>query len=112
MTEPIVEAARHAVRAVAPNAAEVPYATRKPSSPSTMWKLFHYSVGGDYVVGIGTFTRHATLFFYRGTELADPDRLLEGRGKQFRSVTLRSPKDVERPGVQRLLHQAFQLAGA
>ncbi|HEX6350964.1 MAG TPA: DUF1801 domain-containing protein [Candidatus Dormibacteraeota bacterium] len=106
-----MEAAREAVLAVAPQASEAPYASKRPSSPSTMWKLTRFGDARGHVVGIGTFHRHATLFFFRGVELEDPDRILEGGGKQFRSVTLRSPEDARRPQVTRLLKQAFQRGG-
>jgi len=52
---PIVQAARRAVKAAAPHAKEVAYQSKPPRSKSAMWKLVHYSVGDEYVVGIGTF---------------------------------------------------------
>lgn len=75
-----------------------------------MWKLARYSAGEDYVIGIGVFRDHATVYFYRGRELDDAAGLLEGSGKQFRSITLRSPADARRSAVTRLVRQAFRLA--
>jgi Domain of unknown function (DU1801) len=107
---PIVEAALQSVRSVAPDSAEVTYQSSRPRSSSAMWKLVHYRVGGAYVAGIGTFTKHSSLFFYRGRELDDPDGLLEGSGKDTRFVTLRTPADAKAAAVQLLLRQAFELA--
>ena len=76
-----------------------------------MWKIARYAVDGDNVAGIGTFTDHATLWFYRGRELNDPSALLEGGGKDSRFITLRSPADAERPAVKRLVREAFRLGG-
>ena len=111
-TRPIVEAALKTVRAAAPGAEEVAYQSHRPNNPSTMWKLVHYRFPGakNYVAGIGTFTSHATLFFYRGPELPDADGMLEGGGKDMRHVTLRTASDAQTPAVKRLLRAAFEMA--
>lgn len=75
-----------------------------------MWKLARYAVGGKNVVGIGTFPKHSNLFFYRGRELDDGSGLLQGGGKEMRSITLRAPADVEKPEVVRMVRKAFKLA--
>ena len=112
-TRPIVEAALKTVRAAAPGAEEVAYQSHRPNNPSTMWKLVHYRLPGakNYVAGIGTFTSHATLFFYRGRELDDGSGLLQGSGKDTRFVTLRSASDAARPEVKRLIRNAFKVGG-
>lgn len=109
-TRPMVRAVRQAVKAIAPAAEEVPYQSTRPSSPSTMWKLAKYTAGGEDVCGVGVFSAHANLYFYRGRELSDPRKLLAGSGKEMRSVTLRTAADVESPAVKALLRQAFRLA--
>src|SRR2546429_8377439 len=81
---PIVQAARRAVRTAAPHAKEVAYQSKPPRSKSAMWKLVRFSVGDDYVVGIGTFSTYAAIFFTRGRELDDGSGLLEGSGKDAR----------------------------
>jgi hypothetical protein len=108
---PIVQAARRTVRTVAPKADEISYQSRPPRSSTYMWKLVRYAVDGENVVGIGTFPRHSTLFFYRGRELDDGSGLLEGSGKDSRFIRLRTPGDAERPAVKQLLRKAFKLGG-
>jgi hypothetical protein len=108
---PTVKAAIRTVKAVAPKADEVVYRSRPPRSKSAMWKLVRYAVDGAYVVGIGTFTDHATLFFYRGRELDDGSGMLQGSGKDTRFITLRAPADAERPAVKRVVRKAFKLGG-
>jgi len=76
-----------------------------------MWKIVRYAAGGANVVGVGTFTDHATLWFYRGRELDDGSGMLQGSGKDSRFLTLRSPADAARPAVKRLVRRAFQLGG-
>jgi hypothetical protein len=108
---PIVQAARRTVKAAAPKADEISYQSQPPRSSSYMWKIVRYAIDGENVVGIGTFPRHSTLFFYRGRELDDGSGLLEGSGKDSRFITLRAPADAERPAVKQLLRKAFKLAG-
>jgi len=109
---PIVQAARRTVKAVAPKADEISYQSQPPRSSSYMWKLVRYAVDGENVVGIGTFPRHSTLFFYRGRELDDGSGLLVGSGKDSRFITLRTPADAERTAVKRMVRKAFKLGGS
>jgi hypothetical protein len=76
-----------------------------------MWKLARYTVDGENVVGLGTFSRHSSVFFYRGRELDDPAGLLQGSGRNTRFVTLRAAADAGRPAVKKLLRDAFRLGG-
>ena len=107
---PTVEAAIKAVRDAAPQAEEIPYQMEAPRSERMMWKIVRFAVDGENVVGVGTFPRHSAMFFYRGRELAAEEGLLQGSGKDTRFVTLRSPADVARPELRRLLRDAFQLS--
>jgi hypothetical protein len=107
---PIVKAAITTVKEAAPNADEIVYRSQAPRSKSAMWKLVRYAVNGANVVGVGTFTDHSTIFFYRGRELDDETGLLHGSGKDSRFITLSSPSDPERPAVKRLVRQAFKIA--
>ena len=106
---PTVKAARRMVRSLAPKAEEIVYKMQQPSSKTMMWKLARYAVGGETVLGIGTFSDHSTIFFYRGRELDDGSGLLQGGGKEARFISLRTPEDVERPQVQQMVRKAFKL---
>ncbi|TMC46858.1 MAG: DUF1801 domain-containing protein [Chloroflexi bacterium] len=106
---PTVNAARRMMKAIAPNAREIAYQSNPPRSKSAMWKLARYSLGEDYVAGIGTFSTYATIFFYRGRELDDGSGLLEGSGKDARFTRLRTPTDAERPALKRIVRKAFAL---
>src|SRR5205807_2081299 len=81
-----------------------------PRSKSAMYKIARYTVGGVNVVGVGAFTNHSALYFYRGRELDDGSGLLQGGGKDSRFVTLRSPADAGRPAIRSLVRKAFKLA--
>jgi len=107
---PTVKAAIKTVKEIAPKADEIAYRSQPPRSKSAMWKLVRYAVDGTNVVGIGTFSNHSAMFFYRGRELDDEGGLLKGSGKDSRFITLTSASDAERPAVKRLLKQAFKIA--
>ena len=109
---PIVEAASKTVRAVAPDAEEIPCLTQKPRSPSMMWKLVRYAIDGEVVVTLGTFTKHASMFFARGSEIEDEKGLLEGTGKSLRYITLRTPSDAKGAAVKAILRKAFALVAS
>ena len=110
-TRTTVQAAIKTVKAVAPDAEEIAYRSSAPRSKAMMWKIVRYAVDGANVVGIGTFSNHSALFFYRGRELDDGSGLLHGSGKDSRFITLRAPADAEQPVVKRLVRNAFKLAG-
>lgn len=52
---------------------------------------------------IGLTKSYVQLGFFYGTELPDPDGLLEGTGKMLRHIKLRSVADVQRPAVRAML---------
>ena len=106
---PTVQAARRTVKAIAPNAKEIAYQSEPPRSMSTLWKIVRFTVDDEPVVGIGTFPRYATLYFYRGREIDDASGLLEGSGKDMRFTRLRTPADAAQPTVRRLVRKAFAL---
>ena len=108
---PTVQAARRTVKAMAPVAREITYRSQPPRSSRSMWKIVRYAVEDGFVVGIGTYRSYASLFFYRGRELDDGSGMLEGAGKDMRFIRLRTPTDLERPAVKRVLRKAFRLGG-
>lgn len=62
---------------------------------------------GDVVFSIACFPRWVRLFFFHGADLEDPDGLLEGTGKQVRSLKLSSLAVLDDPKVQALMAQAL-----
>jgi hypothetical protein len=107
---PTVKAAIQTVEEAAPKADQITYRSTPPRSKSAMYKIVRYAVDGANVVGVGTFTNHSALFFYRGRELDDGSGLLQGSGKDSRFLTIRSPADAQRPAVKSLVRRAFRLA--
>jgi hypothetical protein len=65
----------------------------------------------DGICHIGVFTRHVTLMFMAGVDLADPSGVLRGAGRTMRHVPIRSAADLARPEIRALLKEARAHAG-
>jgi hypothetical protein len=53
--------------------------------------------------------KHVTFGFLRGTSLPDPDKLLEGTGKNLRHVKLYSTEELRKPALKKLILAAARL---
>jgi hypothetical protein len=106
----MVQSARRAVMAAAPEATETACQSKPPRSKRPMWKIARYFVGEIEFAAIGTFSTHAHLYFRRGVEIDDGSGLLEGKGKKLRSIRLDTPLDAARPEVKRIICRASELA--
>jgi len=60
----------------------------------------------DAFVSIAGYPRWVTLFFLDGKALDDPAGLLEGQGKQVRSIRLEDASQLNAPEVEALISQA------
>jgi hypothetical protein len=65
----------------------------------------------DGICYIGVIKDHVNLGFLRGSELADPQRILEGTGKQMRHIKIRNMSDLQRPAIRAYLQEACERAG-
>ena len=66
-----------------------------------------YGYDGWGMAALGPYTKWVSLMFMRGTDLEDPEGLLEGTGKKMRHVKLRSLEGLgERRGALVSLIQA------
>lgn len=63
---------------------------------------------GDAAFGyVDAFKAHVNVGFYRGAELRDPARLLEGTGRSMRHVKLRPERDVDAAALAELVGAAY-----
>jgi hypothetical protein len=60
----------------------------------------------DAVFSIALFPRWVNLFFLRGAALPDPHKLLQGSGKQARSIRLQNIELLDQPEVLALMDAA------
>jgi hypothetical protein len=62
---------------------------------------------GDAAFGyVNVFTAHLNVGFFRGAELADPERLLEGTGRFMRHVKLGAGREVDAAALTTLIDTA------
>ena len=60
----------------------------------------------DAIFSINPIKTYVQLYFLSGTELSDPDKMLEGTGKKLRHVKIRNAEDLKRPALTRLMKRA------
>ncbi|HEX7588254.1 MAG TPA: DUF1801 domain-containing protein [Anaerolineae bacterium] len=60
----------------------------------------------DAVFAITPLKSYVSLLFMRGTELPDPDMLLEGTGKKLRHVNIHTAADLKRTALRHLMKRA------
>ncbi len=73
------------------------------------WSNTWYGFSGkskDMVFSINPIKPYVQLYFLRGSELSDPDGLLEGTGKKLRHVNIRSAAELKSPKLIRLMRRA------
>ena len=63
--------------------------------------------GYEGVFAIRASANGVTLYFNRGKELPDPEKLLKGSGKQARSIVVEGASTLGRPAVARLIDEAI-----
>lgn len=64
-------------------------------------------VGAAAFAYVDAFRDHVNVGFFRGAELPDPARLLEGTGRLMRHVKLRSGRRVDEDALAELLQAAY-----
>jgi hypothetical protein len=68
-------------------------------------------VGEGYkgmIFAVSAHGAHVTLGIYNGVQLADPDGLLEGKGKRHRHVKIRDAGQLTDPALARLIAPAVE----
>jgi hypothetical protein len=56
---------------------------------------------------VGVFRAHVNVGFFRGADLRDPGRLLEGTGKRMRHVKIRPGVTLDEPALAALISSAY-----
>jgi hypothetical protein len=110
----LIGAVRRWLRKRLPTAHELVYEYRD-------WFVISYSPndhGYEGVLAIRASADGAKLYFNSGKDLPDPEKVLQGSGKQTRSIILEGASTLARPAVARLIEEAiarnrvlFALAG-
>ena len=93
----VLEEARQAIRAGAPEARE-----------SIKWAQPVYESNGPFAY-LRAFPRSVNVGFWRGAELDDPDGTLDGEGDRMRHLTIREGETVDRARIEAWVRQAVEL---
>jgi hypothetical protein len=64
-------------------------------------------VGDAAFAYVNAFKAHVNVGFFRGAEIADPTRMLEGTGKFMRHVKLRPESSVDVTALTELIRAAY-----
>ena len=99
----LIGAMRRSLRKRLPTAHEVVYEYRD-------WFVISYSPnerGYEGVLAIRASANGVKLYFNRGKELPDPEKLLQGSGKQTRSIDVEGASTLARPAVACLIDEAI-----
>lgn len=88
---------------------------RLPSAHELVYEYHNFFVisyspnehGYEGVLAIRASASGIGLWFNRGKELPDPEKLLRGSGKQTRSIHLEGASTLARPAVARLIEEAI-----
>ena len=64
-------------------------------------------VGDAAFAYVNAFRDHVNLGFFRGAEIADPERLLEGSGRFMRHVKLRPERGTDAAALTKLVETAY-----
>jgi hypothetical protein len=75
---------------------------------SIKWAQPVYEQGGPFAF-LKINKAHLTFGFWRGTELTDPDGILEGKGDRMKHVKFRSMADIDRDQIAAWVKEAVHL---
>jgi hypothetical protein len=72
------------------------------------WKNLFYEKNG-FVCAIVIHKDHVNLEFARGTEIEDPNGVLEGTGKKIRHLKIRKSDEIKFDELKKMLLEAVKL---
>jgi len=99
----LVRETRRVILDAFPNAVEV------VDPPS---KIVAYGFGTRYkdlICAIAPFQAYVNLMFSQGTQLPDPDHLLQGTGKRARHLRITTVEEANRMETRRMIEAALQI---
>jgi hypothetical protein len=61
----------------------------------------------DAFCGIAVYSKHVNFGFNRGSEITDPDKILNGNGSLYRYITIKEKNDFPKTYIKKLLKEAY-----
>lgn len=62
---------------------------------------------GHTFCSVAVLSKYVHFGFYWGTQIADPEKMLLGKGNQYRYIIVKDPKDFPKTYIKKLLKEAF-----
>ena len=100
-----IGAMRRCLRKRLPTACEIVYEYRNLGAVVISYSPNEHGYEG--VLAIRADANGVKLYFNQGKELPDPEKLLQGSGKQTRSIDVEGASTLARPEVARLIDEAI-----
>jgi len=66
-----------------------------------------FNLSNTLMGGIFIYSEHISIEFSLGAELADPDKILEGKGKKRRHIKIRKIGDIQEKQVEMIVSSAM-----
>src|SRR5215469_13867285 len=87
-----------------------------PQAIESIFKGYAVSIGFSFTgkplkdgfCHVVTYSTHVNLGFNRGALLHDPSRILVGKGKSIRHITIHNQNELEHPAIRRYLQAAIE----
>ena len=61
----------------------------------------------DAFCSIAVYSKHVNFGFNRGSEITDPDKILNGNGSLYRYITIKEKNDFPKTYIKKLLKEAY-----
>lgn len=61
---------------------------------------------GDAFCSIAVYSNHVNFGLNRGSEISDPEKILNGEGSLYRKITVKSKNDFPKTQIKKLLKEA------
>jgi hypothetical protein len=107
--EPFIEKLKPEQRAIAGELHRLVLSAVPSIESGLKWGMPFYSKDG-MLAGMMVAKKHVSLFFVKGTQLNDPNKLLEaGTSKTMRALKITSPKEIPAAAVKAFVKQAAAL---
>ena len=68
-----------------------------------------FNLSNTLMGGIFVYSEHISIEFSFGAELADPDKILEGKGKKRRHIKIRRIEDIQEKKVENFVASAMRM---
>jgi hypothetical protein len=73
------------------------------------WNALCLFKGERAFVGIMAYKEYVSVIFDRGSELSDPNKILEGKGKQMRHIKIYQERDIKDKNVADFIKESYLL---